>query len=218
MKQVFFLTGFLVLAIMSFAQNNSASEMKKHAPNLATILTTEGKTLKGWIYRLDDNKIVLLPGKDKNFRLTSLAKTNDQSINIDAEQIQSISIRKKGSELKGPLIGLVVGSTIGALIGFSKGDTHGDSYSYYDYSSGFYFGGVGGVPSNPDSRLVFVDDRNKVITSAGLKAQIYGFSLGLIGALVGTLISSIPQKFIIGGDKKVYHDLQGDLMKKLIVQ
>ena len=55
--------------------------------------------------------------------------------------------------------------------------------------------------------------------TAGEKAMFGAIGLGTSGAIMGIIIGAIAKKkFIIGGKKEVYHDLQSDLMRKLIVQ
>ena len=53
--------------------------------------------------------------------------------------------------------------------------------------------------------------------TAGQKAIAGGLGLGATGAIVGTIIGSIAKKkFTIGGKKEKFHDLQGELMTKLV--
>ena len=206
MKQIFFSATLLVTVLVSFAQNDSISETKKHVPNLATIHTTEGKTLKGWFYRLDDNQVILLPAKNKNFRLAALSKIENNTMNIGVDQIQSISLKKKNSVIKGALIGLGIGVLTGAVIGFASGDDPVESY----YSSDQDPFGIGNF---------FVSINNAFAMTAGEKALGGAVLLGGTGAIVGVIIGAIAKKkFIIGGKKEVYRDLQGDLMKRLIVR
>ena len=84
MKQILLSAIVLTMYVSSFAQNDSAAEIKKHVPNLATVHTIEGKTLKGWFYRLDDDHIILLPAGNKKFSITGLANPDikDNTINI----------------------------------------------------------------------------------------------------------------------------------------
>ena len=58
---------------------------------------------------------------------------------------------------------------------------------------------------------------NAFAMTAGQKAVAGGLGLGATGAIVGTIIGSVAKKkFIIGGKKEKFHDLQGELMKKLV--
>jgi uncharacterized membrane protein len=55
--------------------------------------------------------------------------------------------------------------------------------------------------------------------TAGEKAITGGIGLGVTGAIVGTIIGAVAKKkFIIGGKKEKFHDLQGDIMKKLVIK
>ena len=206
MKQIFFSATLLITALVSFGQNDSTKETKKHVPSLATVHTIEGRTLKGWFYRLSDDQVILLPAKNKNFRLTSLTKTNGNTINIGVDQIQSISLRKKNSVLKGALIGLGVGVLTGTVIGLASGNDPVEPY-YSSSQDPYGFGNF------------FVSINNSFARTAGEKAMFGAIGLGTSGAIMGIIIGAIAKKkFIIGGKKEVYHDLQSDLMRKLIVQ
>jgi hypothetical protein len=206
MKQIFFSAILLAIYISSFGQDDSGQRIKKHVPSMATIHTIEGKTLKGWFYRLNDDQVVLLHAKNKNFRLAGLAKTNENTINIGVDQIQSISLRKKNSVLKGALIGLGVGVLTGTVIGLASGNDPVEPY----YSSSQDPYGIGNF---------FVSLNNSFAMTAGEKAMVGAIGLGTSGAIMGIIIGAIAKKkFIIGGKKELYHDLQGDLMKRLVVQ
>ena len=55
--------------------------------------------------------------------------------------------------------------------------------------------------------------------TAGEKALAGAILGGLTGTLTGFLIGKLTKKkFTIGGKKDTYRDLQGDLMKRLIVK
>jgi len=206
MKQIFFSAILLAISISSFAQKDSVQRIKKHVPNMATIQTIEGKTLKGWFYRLNDDQVILLPAKNKNLTLAGSANANDNTINIGVDQIRSISLRKKNSVLKGALIGLGVGVLTGTVIGLASGNDRVEPY----YSSSQDPYGVGNF---------FVSLNNSFAMTAGQKAIYGAIGLGTSGAIMGIIIGAIAKKkFIIGGKKEAYRDLQGDLMKRLIVQ
>jgi hypothetical protein len=206
MKQIFFSVILLAISISSFAQEDSVQRIKKHVPNMATIHTIGGKTLKGWFYRLNDDQVILLPAKNKKLALAGSANTNDNTINIGVDQIRSISLRKKNSVLKGALIGLGVGVLTGTVIGLASGNDPVEPY----YSSSQDPHGMGNF---------FVSLNNSFAMTAGQKAIYGAIGLGTSGAIMGIIIGAIvKKKFIIGGKKEAYRDLQGDLMKRLIVQ
>ncbi len=205
MKQIFFSATLLVTTLVSLAQDDSTKGIKKHVPNMATIHTIEGKILKGWFYRSDDNQIVLLSGKYKKFNSTGLTN-NDNTVNIGVEQIQSISLRKKNSILKGALIGLGIGVLTGTVIGLASGNDPVEPY----YSSNQDPYGIGNF---------FVSLNNSFAMTAGEKAMVGAIGLGTSGAIMGVIIGAIAKKkFIIKGKKEICRDLQCDLMKRLIVQ
>jgi hypothetical protein len=201
MKQIIFSTVLLFTIQLSFGQNDSTVTTKKHIPSTATIHTTGGETVKGWFYKMDDNQVVLIPAKNKNFKLAG----ND-NVNVGIDQIRSISLRKKNSGLKGALLGMGIGATVGIIAGFASGDD--EKQPYYDSNQDPF--GLGNV---------FVSLNNAFAMTAGEKALAGGIGLGVSGAIIGAIIGAVAKKkFIIGGKKEVYRDLQGDLMKRLIVQ
>jgi hypothetical protein len=201
MKQIIFSTVLLFTIQLLFAQNDSTTQTKKHVSSMATIRTTDGKSIKGWFYKMNDQQVVLLSSGKRNFK----AGDND-NINIGVDQIRSISLRKKNSVLKGALLGMGIGATVGIIAGLASGDD--EKQPYYDSNQDPF--GLGNV---------FVSLNNAFAMTAGEKALAGGIGLGVSGAIIGTIIGAVAKKkFIIGGKKEVYRDLQGDLMKRLIVQ
>jgi uncharacterized membrane protein len=58
---------------------------------------------------------------------------------------------------------------------------------------------------------------NSFAMTAGQKAVFGGLGLGATGAIVGSIIGAVAKKkFIISGKREKFHDLQGDLMMKLV--
>jgi hypothetical protein len=145
-----------------------------------------------------------LPAGNKKISLTSLANPDikDNTINIGVDQIQSISLRKKNSVLKGALIGLGVGALTGVIAGLASGDDPVQPY----YSNGQDPYGLGNF---------FVALDNSFAMTGGEKATGGAIFLGGTGAIIGAIVGAIAKKkFVIGGKKEVYRDLQGDLMKR----
>jgi hypothetical protein len=208
MKQAILSTALLLTTLLSFAQNDSVVEVKKHAPSIATVHTMEGQTVKGWFYRIDDDHVILLPSKIKHFSLTSLKNPNinDNTTTINVEQIRSISLHKKNSVLKGGLIGLGIGVLGGVIIGLASGDDPVQTYPP-----------VGQDPYGIGNFLTGLN--NSLAMTAGEKALYGALGFGALDAVVGMFIGAIAKrKFKIGGKKAVFRDMQGDLMKRLIVQ
>jgi len=55
--------------------------------------------------------------------------------------------------------------------------------------------------------------------TAGEKAVAGGIALGAGGAIAGVIIGAIAhKKFTIGGKKEKFHDLQADLMRRIVVK
>lgn len=193
----------LFIAFSVFAQTDSTTpEQKKQIPNLATIQTTNGNKLKGWFYKMDDNKIYLLPSSRKSLKPSVLGNVDLKNglIPIDVSEIKTIGLQKKGSATKGALLGLGIGTLTGVIIGFAEGDDPVTPYT--------------GTFAD-----VFIAIGNAFTMTAEEKAVANGIALGATGALTGFLIGKLAKKkFIIGGNKQTYRDLSGELTKRLILK
>lgn len=207
MKQTILLAGFILLCSCLFSQD-STSKPRKIVPSSATLRTLDGQVTKGWLYNMNDSQVVLLKASPRQLRQlqTSPGEMNEYGASFPVSQIQSISTRKKNSTVKGMLIGLGIGVVTGVVWGLAEGD---DPIMQYNPSTYDPFGiGAIGVALN-----------NAFAMTAGEKALTYGAGMGLTGAITGAVIGAIAKKkFTIGGRKEKYRDLQGDLMKRLIVQ
>ena len=53
--------------------------------------------------------------------------------------------------------------------------------------------------------------------TAGEKAAFGGLGLGLTGAVMGTILGTVAKKkFIIGGRKEKFRDLESEIMMRLV--
>ena len=69
---------------------------------------------------------------------------------------------------------------------------------------------------DPFSAIV-VSINNAFAMTAGEKALWGGIGLGASGAIVGTVVGALAKKkFIIGGKKEKFQDLQSKIMMKLV--
>ena len=201
-----YLLGFIAFIFMGsvFSQTDSTSSVKKSTPSIATIKTLDGKTVKGWFYKMNDENIYLLPVKrnKKYFRSSEFLSPDlsEGGFNIQVSQINTIALQKKNAGLKGALLGLGAGVITGAIIGFAEGD---DPITPYTGTWGDVFIGLG----------------NAFAMTAGEKAAAGALGLGVMGGITGFILGKVAKKkFIIGGQKDTYHDMQGDLMKRLIIK
>ena len=191
---------FSVLVIQGFGQTDSTVKSKKIVPYHATIRTMDGFKTKGWLYKIDDNNIYLLPSKKIKPADLKSTDMNISAMTYDISRINTISTQKKNAGLKGALIGLGAGALTGVIVGFASGDDPLTPYT--------------GTFAD-----VFIALGNSFAMTAEEKAIADGIALGLTGAITGFVIGKLAKKkLIIGGKKEVYKDLQGDLMKRLIVK
>jgi len=192
----------LFFSFAAFAQTDSTTKQKKQVPNLATIQTISGTKIKGWFYKMDNDKIYLLPSSNKSLKPSFLesSQLNNGLIPFDVSQIKTIGFQKKGAGGRGALIGFLAGSITGVIVGFAEGD---DPVTPYTGTFGDVFIALG----------------NAFAMTAEEKALANGMMLGATGALTGFLIGKLTKKkFIIGGNKQVYRDLDGELRKRLLIQ
>ena len=196
MKQLSFLTACLLAFFILHAQQDSTNSGKKPKIFVTSIRTVDNKIIKGRIYAINDSQVVLAKSV-KDF--SNPLPVNDQQF-IPAENIKSFSVKKKNSVLKGALIGFGAGAVAGIVIGFASGDDPVNTEPVYD----------------PFSAAI-VAFSNSFAMTAGEKAVGGGLALGVSGAIVGTIIGALAKKkFIIGGKKEKFRDLQSEIMMKLI--
>ena len=127
-----------------------------------------------------------------------LMRSANGSYVIPAENIKSFTMKRKNSGLRGALIGLGVGAVTGVIIGLASGDDPLMEPSPYDFG-------------------ITAAINNAFAMTAGEKAVMNGIGLGATGAIVGAIIGAVAhKKFIIGGKKHKYVDMQSRLMMKLV--
>ncbi len=203
MKQNLLLLIFLNIILSASAQTDSISSAKTKAPSKAMIKTMDGKNIKGWFYKIDNDNVYLLPVSMKSMQPINSQEPNqkDASYYVEAVQINTIALKKRNAGLKGALIGLGAGAAIGAIMGFASGDDPVAQYS-----------------GNPLGDM-FVSLGNAFAMTAGEKAAGLGIVGGLTGALIGGVTGALlKKKFIIGGKKDVYRNSQAELNKRAMVK
>ena len=205
MKNYLLISTTLFFTFSAFSQTEPIKAEKKFIPSIATIKTADGKKTKGWFYKMNDETIYLLPAKKNNkyFRKSDFMAPdiNSGSMPIQVSQINTIALMKKNAGLKGALIGLGIGAATGAIIGLASGDDE-----IMQCTSGDFF--CLGAALN-----------NAFAMTAGEKAAAGALGLGVLGSLSGFILGKVAKKkFIIGGQKDTYRDLQGELMKRLIIK
>ncbi len=140
------------------------------------------KVYKVWISKIDNSKIIKGNLYEVNDESLKIIGNRYSEIIVDVKDIHKIKIRKKGKIGKGAGIGALTGIATGALIGFVSGD---DPDEIID--GGWLFGTYSSHG-----------------TSAGEKAAIWGVSLGAAGSIVGAVLGTKKEIFLIDGDIKKY--------------
>jgi hypothetical protein len=187
MKKVsFFMAHALMAALTLQAQDQIPVQPTEYKAFNASIQTLDDRAIYGSLYAVSDSQLVL---KGSSGQLFSIA----------SENLKTLSIKRKNSVLRGALIGFGIGVLSGAVIGFASGDDPIVQPGPDD------FWGIGAAVSN------------SFAMTAGEKAIAGGIVMGVSGAIIGTVVGALVKKrFIIGGRKEKYRDLQADLMHRLV--
>jgi len=189
MKKLFLVAACSITIVFAQAQTDPATAKRQKVFN-SSVTTMDGKTLKGSLSATNDTQLIL--------------KTNNQQMVVPAENLKSFTVKRKHSALRGALIGFGVGAAAGIIIGLASGNDPVMTYPNLNED-----------PLLLGSMVVAMN--NAFALTAGQKAIAGGLGLGVTGAIVGTIIGAVAKKkFIIGGKKEKFHDLQGELMTKLV--
>jgi hypothetical protein len=189
MKKLFLIAVCSIAIAFSHAQTDSAA--KKQKIFIASVTTMDSKSLKGSLYAVNDTQLIL--------------RANNNQLRVPAENLKSFTVKRKHSALRGALIGFGVGAAAGILIGLASGNDPVMTYTPDPYGDPLGLEAIG------------VAMNNAFAMTAGEKAVVGGVGLGITGAIVGTIIGAVAKKkFTIGGKKEKFHDLQGELMTKLV--
>jgi hypothetical protein len=143
------------------------------------------KVHKVWILKVDNSKDikgVLFEANDSFLRI--IDKNNSETI-VNVKDINKIKIRRKGKIGNSAAIGALTGIATGALIGFVSGDD--------PVKKGSIDWGSWGERHYTNEGL-----------KAGDKAIILGVSLGATGSIVGAIIGTKKEIFLINGDIEKY--------------
>ncbi len=210
MKKIYFFLISITMVAQLFAQTTdtvsnatSSQLLPKKNPYLTIIKMLDGSTEKGWLANINESELMLYPASKqeiKGWRKPDFKLK--KSFSLSAEQIDILTLQKKNAKMKGTLIGLGIGVLTGLFSGFISGDDPVYTAPVNDPITGF-----------------FAALNNSFAMTAGEKALSAALVFGTGGALAGFLISSIvKKKFIIGGKKENFRDLETHLMQRLIIQ
>jgi len=143
------------------------------------------KEYKVWASKIDKSKVIkgiLLEANDES--LIIIGKKNSEII-ANVKDIYKIKIRRKGKGGKGAAIGAATGVATGLVIGFSSGDDPDKTVDVFFPYLGSYTYIVEG-------------------TTAGEKAASWAVGLGIAGTVVGAVVGSKKEIFMINGDTSKY--------------
>jgi hypothetical protein len=191
MKGIFLAACCSIVIASSQAQKDSAVERKQKI-FIASVMTMDGKSLRAPLSAVNDTQLIL--------------KTNTNQLSVPAENVKSFTLKRKNSVRRGALIGFGIGAAAGIIIGLASGDDPVMSYPNPNED-----------PLGLGTMMAAMN--NAFAMTAGQKAIAGGLGLGATGAIVGTIIGAVAKKkFTIGGKKEKFHDLQGEIMMKLVTK
>ena len=189
MKKILLAAACSLTIVVSKAQANLADGTKQKAM-VVSITTMDGQRINGLLAGVNDSGLVL-----NNYKCL---------LTVPAENLKSFTLKRKHSVLKGALIGFGVGAAAGVIMGLASGNDRVVAYP----NPGEDPLGIGTFAAGLN---------NAFAMTAGEKAVLGGLGLGATGAIVGTIIGTVARKkFVIGGRKEKFHDLQADVMMKLV--
>lgn len=156
-----------------------------------TVVYTSSSTNRGYLTHIGDSLIGISPNPVR----FSPSPANEKWKSVTAipyENINKMTIHRKGAGTKGALIGGLSGMVIGIAAGLIAGD---DPH----------------VPPSED----FFGLGEAFRTTAGQKA-LAGGVVGLVGGgVIGCIIGNlVKKKFIIGGNKKNFEDMRQAILNK----
>lgn len=205
MKYAFFL---LVLFEMNVQAQDASPKPARVIPYNARVSLMQGGTTHGWMYTTHEDELQLLTAS--KLELKGLQDSTFSPLprlqSVPIEKINTITVRRKNATTRGLFIGMATGAVTGALIGLISGDDK--------------------LLPNPDPNndpfglgTFAVALHNAFSYTAEEKALLGAASGAVFGALTGTIIGALAKKkFVIGGKKEKYRDLQGELMRRLLVR
>lgn len=201
MKQLISTTALFLSVLFAGAQSDSIPGTKELKVIYARIETINGEKISGEITAFDTNRIYVIktPAKLKSKNISEAF-----SGPISYDRMQTVTIKRKNSALRGALIGFGIGAATGVIIGLAGGSDP----VYPD------------IPVNQDPLgSIIVSINNAFAMTAGEKALYGGLGLGSAGAITGAIIGAIAKKkFILGGNKENSRNLQADLMRRLVTK
>jgi hypothetical protein len=139
------------------------------------------KAYKVWVSKTDNSKVIkgiLFEANDESLRI--IGKKSSEII-VKIKDIHKLKVRRKGKVGRGAGIGAGIGAATGALIGLVSGD-------------------------DPDKTVEIWGSVTWTVegATAGEKAAGWAILLGTAGTVVGAVVGSKKEAFLINGDSKNY--------------
>jgi hypothetical protein len=184
MKRLLLLVLFLIVFSDSEGQLDSLLAKQMEFFNVY-VRTMDNERIKTSVTGINDSGLVI-------------TNANGYSSHIPAENIQSLSLKRK----KGVVLGALVGFAFGAATGITAGISDGDQPAY------------DGSTTDPVSTIVAGVSTYLAMTP---KERSFAVGLALSGALIGAITGAlVKKKFSIGGREKSFRNLESEMMKKLV--
>ncbi|HEY6505642.1 MAG TPA: hypothetical protein VIZ28_16820 [Chitinophagaceae bacterium] len=122
MKKLLFPFVFLLAAVTSYAQADTIQPPKKSY--VVKVTTTNSRIIKGMLSSANDSQLVLI----NSIKAVHVPVSANNMLQVPAENIQSFTMKRKNSGLRGALIGFGIGAFTGIVAGFVSGDDDPDTW------------------------------------------------------------------------------------------
>ena len=181
MKRMFLLTiVLLALSLQAIAQDSSAVKTVTYKTKIKGVTSTTG-----YLSAFSDSSLFVSP-VEISFSPFSKQTFGDR---IEFQNLREVSLKRKGSTVRGLLTGAVSGAVFGVILGFADGS---------DYKK------------NTGSWCLFC-------MTAGQKAAAGGVVFGGLGGITGTIIGAVSKKkFVIAGKKDRFDAMRNRIVSKTV--
>jgi len=177
-----FLTLLLVTSLL-WVQAHDSIPYKMRTFKVS-VYTVSGQKITGYLPSITDTSLVI---SNNQHYLSQFPPKELKTTNLNFNQLELVTVRRKGATGRGILIGSLTGIGTGMIIGLVSGDDHNDNSTFCFFCF-----------------------------TAEEKALMGGLAGGILGGLVGGIIGALAHKqFPIGGNKPAFDKMRLSILEKI---
>ena len=176
MKKLFVLIAATCCIQILSAQDSTHILKKRYKVSLTN---SDNLVIKGYLVSLTDSSLNIIRTRKKGHRSAS---NSLRLTSINYNEIKKVTLRRKGSAVKGLLIGAASGASFGAIKGYISGDDTGGPYCFICFTAA---------------------------EKANIGAVVFGALGAGIGGAIG---EGVHKTFIINGERKNFDSLRSSLI------